>query len=137
MAVESRARKRARPPFGARRLQRVKARLRRTFGLKNLREGQAEVNASVLDGQDTLAIMPTGAGKSPCYPLPALELPGTTVVVSPLISLMKDQVDKRDELGVNASQVNSALTAREAADTLEQHRRFRKEFAATSSRGDA
>jgi ATP-dependent DNA helicase RecQ len=64
--------------------------------------------------------MPTGAGKSLCYQLPALHLPGTTVVVSPLIALMKDQADKLKELGVTACQVNSTFSAREIAESLEQ-----------------
>jgi ATP-dependent DNA helicase RecQ len=69
-------------------------------------------------GRHTLAIMPTGAGKSLCYQLPALHLPGMTLVVSPLISLMKDQVDKLSELGVAVLQVNSAITTQEEADAL-------------------
>ena len=68
---------------------------------------------SVLAGRDTLAIMPSGAGKSLCYQLPALLLPGTTLVVSPLIALMKDQCDKLRELGIAAVQLNSALGADE------------------------
>jgi ATP-dependent DNA helicase RecQ len=67
----------------------LKRSLRRTFGFDQLRPGQAEVIQSVLDRHDTLAIMPTGAGKSLCYQLPALHLKGTTIIVSPLISLMK------------------------------------------------
>ena len=87
--------------------------LRSTFGFDQLRPGQAEVIRSVMDGKDTLAVMPTGAGKSLCYQLPALHLEGTTVIVSPLISLMKDQVDKLQERGLEALQVNSTLTAQE------------------------
>ena len=68
--------------------------LRRRFGLRGLRPGQREVIESVLAGRDTLAIMPSGAGKSLCYQLPTLHRRGTTIVVSPLISLMKDQSDK-------------------------------------------
>jgi ATP-dependent DNA helicase RecQ len=75
---------------------------------------------SVLEGNNTLAIMPTGAGKSLCYQLPSLHLPGTTVVVSPLISLMKDQVDKLEEAGIEAAQLNSALTTEEHEENLEQ-----------------
>ncbi len=85
--------------------------LRRTFGLTELRAGQAEVIDRVLAGRDTLAIMPTGAGKSLCYQLPALHLDGTTVVVSPLISLMKDQAEKLEDAGVAAEQLNSAQSA--------------------------
>ena len=80
-------------PKVTRELTRMRRTLRETFGLDKLRPGQAEVMRSVLEGNNTLAIMPTGAGKSLCYQLPSLHLPGTTVVVSPLISLMKDQVD--------------------------------------------
>jgi ATP-dependent DNA helicase RecQ len=86
----------------------------------------------VLEGHDTLAIMPTGAGKSLCYQLPALELPGTTIVVSPLISLMKDQADKLDDLGVPVSQVNSALTTRETNASMEDIEEDRSEFVFTT-----
>ena len=109
-------------------LARLKRTLRSRFRLQDLRPGQAEVIRSVLAGRDTLAIMPTGSGKSLTYQLPALELPGTTIVVSPLISLMKDQVDKLVELGVAASQVNSALTARETEENLEQIEEDSSEF---------
>jgi ATP-dependent DNA helicase RecQ len=102
--------------------------LRRTFGFRSLREGQEEVIRSVLAGKDTLAIMPTGAGKSLCYQLPGAELPGTTVIVSPLISLMKDQVDKLRELGVDAVQVNSTLTAAEESELLEAIGKEQREF---------
>jgi ATP-dependent DNA helicase RecQ len=93
--------------------------LHKTFGLRSLRPGQEQVIQNVLDGRDTLAIMPTGGGKSLCYQLPALSLPGTTLVVSPLISLMKDQVEKLEEIGVEADQVNSSLGAQEEAEALE------------------
>jgi ATP-dependent DNA helicase RecQ len=99
--------------------------LRNTFGIKQLRPGQQDVIDSVLHGQDTLAIMPTGAGKSLCYQVPALIMSGMTVVVSPLISLMKDQVGKLEEAGVDAAQVNSALNQREqdaALQSIEQSR---------------
>ncbi|HEX7688499.1 MAG TPA: ATP-dependent DNA helicase RecQ [Burkholderiaceae bacterium] len=91
----------------------VRRSLRETFGFTELRDGQRDVIARVLRGEDTLAIMPTGAGKSLCYQLPALHLPGTTIVVSPLISLMKDQAEKLGEAGVAAEQLNSALKASE------------------------
>ncbi len=102
--------------------------LRHTFGFKALREGQEEVIRSILAGRDTLAIMPTGAGKSLCYQLPGAELPGTTVIVSPLISLMKDQVDKLQELGIDAAQVNSTLTSEEESTVLEEIRKEQREF---------
>src|SRR5690349_8997942 len=89
--------------------------LRRTFGLDRLRPGQREVIEAVLDGRDTLAIMPTGAGKSLCYQLPALHLEGMTVIVSPLIALMKDQADKLRELGLDAVELNSTITGRREA----------------------
>src|SRR5688572_18446098 len=107
-------------PKVTRELTRMRRTLRETFGLDKLRPGQAEVMRSVLEGNNTLAIMPTGAGKSLCYQLPSLHLPGTTVVVSPLISLMKDQVDKLEEAGLEAAQLNSALTAEEHQENLEQ-----------------
>jgi ATP-dependent DNA helicase RecQ len=97
---------------------RVRALLRRRFGVESLRPGQREVIDHVLAGRDALAVMPTGAGKSLCYQLPALLLPGTTLVISPLISLMQDQVEKLDEAGVEAAQLNSTLTEREEAETL-------------------
>jgi ATP-dependent DNA helicase RecQ len=102
--------------------------LRRKFGFRTLREGQEEVIRSIVDGRDTLAIMPTGAGKSLCYQLPGTALPGTTIVVSPLLSLMKDQVDKLQELGIDAVQVNSTLTAREESTVLEEIRQEQREF---------
>ncbi|MES2316693.1 MAG: ATP-dependent DNA helicase RecQ [Pseudomonadota bacterium] len=74
---------------------------------------------SVLDGRDTLAIMPTGAGKSLCYQIPARLLDGTTVVVSPLISLMKDQLEKLEALGIRATQVNSSLSREEETQAIE------------------
>ena len=102
--------------------------LRRTFGFRALREGQEEVIRSILAGRDTLAIMPTGAGKSLCYQLPGAELPGTTVIVSPLISLMKDQVDKLREIGIDAVQVNSTLSTGEESEVLEEIEKEQREF---------
>src|SRR5687768_11954838 len=67
--------------------------LERHFGFSRFREGQADVIEAVLAGQDVIVVMPTGGGKSLCYQLPALLFPGVTLVVSPLIALMKDQVD--------------------------------------------
>jgi len=94
--------------------------LRDTFGFDELRSGQHDVITRVLAGRPTLAIMPTGAGKSLCYQLPALHLDGTTVVVSPLISLMKDQAGKLEEAGVAAEQLNSAVKASEQDASMER-----------------
>ena len=106
--------------------------LRRTFKLDRLRPGQREVIQAVLEGRDTLAIMPTGAGKSLCYQLPALHLDGMTIVVSPLIALMKDQVDKLRELGLDAVEVNSSVTGRRKAAAMERIEGERSEFVFTT-----
>jgi ATP-dependent DNA helicase RecQ len=92
--------------------------LRTIFGVERLRDGQQQVIDSVLDGKDTLAIMPTGSGKSLCYQIPARMLEGTTVVVSPLISLMKDQLEKLESVGIRAAQVNSTLNREEEEAAL-------------------
>ncbi len=83
--------------------------LRRVFGHESFREGQADLVNAVLHGHDVLAVMPTGAGKSLGYQLPAIVLPGTTIVVSPLISLMKDQVDELKRRGVAAAALHSMV----------------------------
>ncbi|MCE9575870.1 MAG: ATP-dependent DNA helicase [Deltaproteobacteria bacterium] len=83
------------------------------FGIRAFRPGQALAIRNVVAGIDTLAIMPTGAGKSLCYQLPALELDGVTLVVSPLIALMKDQHDKLDLLGIEVLRLDSTLTPRD------------------------
>lgn len=106
--------------------------LKNTFGFSRLREGQDEVIRSVLAHRNTLAIMPTGAGKSLCYQLPALHLPGVTIVVSPLISLIKDQADKLAELDVCAVQVNSSLSVEEERDALRKIAERRAEFVFTT-----
>ncbi|HEX2187246.1 MAG TPA: ATP-dependent DNA helicase RecQ [Longimicrobiaceae bacterium] len=87
--------------------------LRSSFGLEDFRPGQEQVIRAVLEGRDAITVMPTGAGKSLIYQLPALHLPGLTLVVSPLIALMKDQTDKLEELGVDALTINSGLTQRQ------------------------
>jgi ATP-dependent DNA helicase RecQ len=92
--------------------------LNTVFGIEQLRDGQQRVIDSVLDGKDTLAIMPTGSGKSLCYQIPARILEGMTIVVSPLISLMKDQLEKLDAMGIRAVQVNSSLHADEEREAL-------------------
>jgi ATP-dependent DNA helicase RecQ len=106
--------------------------MRDTFGLEKFRPGQEDVIRSVMEGRDTLVILSTGAGKSLCYQLPALHLKGTTVIVSPLIALMKDQVGKLRELGLDAAEVNSALTSREADQAIEQIAQERSEFVFTT-----
>ncbi|HKS27435.1 MAG TPA: ATP-dependent DNA helicase RecQ [Pyrinomonadaceae bacterium] len=110
----------------------MKRTLADVFGLEAFRPGQAEVIRSVLEGRNTLAIMPTGAGKSLCYQLPALHLPGTTIIISPLISLMKDQVDKLEGAGLDAAQLNSALTTSEHEENLSQIEENRSEFVFTT-----
>lgn len=80
------------------------------FGYKSFREAQEQIIDSILAGRDCLGVMPTGAGKSICFQVPALMLEGTTVVVSPLISLMKDQAQALNENGINAACINSSMT---------------------------
>jgi ATP-dependent DNA helicase RecQ len=99
-----------------------------TFGIDHLRPGQREVIETVLQHRDTLAIMPTGAGKSLCYQLPALQLPGNTVVVSPLISLMKDQAEKLNDAGIDAAQFNSTLSNTEESQALHRVVQAEHEF---------
>ncbi|MBY5982181.1 DNA helicase RecQ [Ferrimonas balearica] len=92
--------------------------LQQVFGFRAFRPGQDEVVAQALAGRDCLVIMPTGGGKSLCYQLPALVLPGLTVVISPLISLMKDQVDALRESGVAAAALNSSLERHEVVELM-------------------
>src|SRR4051812_22450354 len=94
----------------------ARALLRARFGYESFRLGQERAIEAVFGGRDTLVIMPTGGGKSLCFQVPALLLPGLTVVVSPLISLMKDQVDALTARGLPAAFVNSTLTAAQAND---------------------
>ena len=85
--------------------------LKQYYGYDHFREGQIPVIKAVLGGRDVLGIMPTGAGKSVCYQVPALMMEGITIVISPLISLMKDQVGTLNQMGVHAAFLNSSLTA--------------------------
>ena len=89
------------------------------FGIDSFRPGQLDVIQAVMDGEDCLCIMPTGGGKSLCYQLPAIVRDGVTLVVSPLIALMKDQVDSLLELGIPATYINSALQPAEQFERLE------------------
>ena len=97
--------------------------LRSHFGYEDFRPGQAQAVESVLQGNDTLVVLPTGGGKSICYQVPALMLPKLTVVISPLISLMKDQVDALERRGLPATFVNSTLTASQVGERLSRVRR--------------
>jgi ATP-dependent DNA helicase RecQ len=87
----------------------IDAILERHFGFRSFRPHQREIVESLLDGRDVVALLPTGGGKSLCYQLPAIARDGLTVVVSPLIALMKDQVDSLEQLGVAATFLNSSL----------------------------
>lgn len=92
--------------------------LKAVFGYDSFRPGQEAVINAVLEGRDILAVMPTGAGKSLCYQVPAMLLSGITLVISPLISLMQDQVKALNEAGVNAAFINSSLSEKELNDTF-------------------
>ena len=93
--------------------------LSQVFGYRTFRAGQRDVVEQVLQGQDALVLMPTGGGKSLCYQIPALLLPGLTIVVSPLISLMRDQVDALQAVGVSAALLNSSLPQEQQLATLQ------------------
>ena len=97
--------------------------LKNIFGFTSFRANQEAIVTAVLSGNDVFAVMPTGGGKSLCYQLPALLLDGVCLVVSPLISLMKDQVDHALSVGIKAGYLNSSLPARQRTE-VEQ--RFRK-----------
>ncbi|MBQ8618015.1 MAG: DNA helicase RecQ [Clostridia bacterium] len=104
-------------------LQLAKKTLSDVFGYESFRPGQESVVSTILSGRDVMAVMPTGAGKSLCYQIPALVLPGITLVVSPLISLMRDQVSALLQNGVRAAYLNSSLTSRQYMLALDNARR--------------
>ncbi|HAF12239.1 MAG TPA: recombinase RecQ, partial [Blastocatellia bacterium] len=97
--------------------------LREHFGFADFREGQREVIAAILEGKDAVVVMPTGSGKSLCYQLPAMMFGGATVVVSPLIALMKDQVDALRARDLPATFINSSIAEREQWSRIDALRR--------------
>lgn len=98
--------------------EKITSNLKKYFGFDFFREGQREIIEKILEGRDVLGVLPTGGGKSICYQLPALMKDGITLVISPLISLMKDQVDALREDGIEASFINSSLDFETYIDTL-------------------
>ncbi|MCK5700933.1 MAG: DEAD/DEAH box helicase, partial [Cyclobacteriaceae bacterium] len=94
-------------------MDKLRNKLKEVFGFSQFRGNQETVIRHIMDGKNTFVIMPTGAGKSLCYQLPALLKEGTAIVISPLIALMKNQVDQLNAFGVNAKFLNSTLTKRE------------------------
>lgn len=101
-------------------LQQAQKLLKQYYGYSSFRNGQEDIIHSVLAGNDVLGIMPTGGGKSICYQIPALLLPGTTLVISPLISLMKDQIDTLDSMGIPATFINSSLSYPEVENRIQK-----------------
>jgi ATP-dependent DNA helicase RecQ len=99
----------------------VRAALGERFGHRDFRHGQERIVEAVMSGEDVLAVMPTGSGKSLCYQLPAVLLPGTTLVVSPLISLMKDQVDELTRRGIRSAALHSLLSAPARREVMAAH----------------
>ena len=97
----------------------LKEKVREHYGFRQFRPGQQRAVQAAMQGRDTIVIMPTGSGKSLCFQLPALALKGTTLVVSPLIALMKDQTDALVERGISAIAVHSALTAGEVIGAVD------------------
>ncbi len=101
----------------------AKLALQKYFGFREFLDGQETVMANILSGRDTMVIMPTGGGKSLCYQLPAMVMDGVTVVVSPLIALMKDQVDALERRGIPATVINSSISLGEQQERINALRR--------------
>ncbi|MGH4051528.1 MAG: DNA helicase RecQ [Clostridium sp.] len=101
-------------------LREAQEKLKKYYGYDDFRKGQENVIESIISGNDTFAVMPTGAGKSVCYQIPALMLEGVTLVISPLISLMKDQVDTLNSIGIAATYINSSLSINEVNDRIDK-----------------
>ncbi|MCL2859844.1 MAG: DNA helicase RecQ [Oscillospiraceae bacterium] len=104
-------------------MQEAKVILKKYYGYEQFREGQEVIIEEILKGNDCLGIMPTGAGKSICYQIPAILSDGVTIVISPLISLMKDQVDSLASLGVNVAFINSSLTYNQCMLVMDKAKR--------------
>ena len=96
--------------------------LKQYFGYDSFRDGQAFLVDSILDGKDVVGVMPTGAGKSICFQVPAMMFEGITLVISPLISLMKDQVNTLNQVGIKAAYLNSSLTSSQYNKVLQNAR---------------
>ena len=96
--------------------------LNKYYGYNSFRKGQYEIINNILSGRDSFCILPTGGGKSICYQIPALLFKGVTIVISPLIALMKDQVDNLNSIGINAKYINSAQSLENIDETMEQCR---------------
>ncbi len=96
-------------------MKKIETTLKKTFGFKKFRPHQKDIISELLQGRDVFASLPTGGGKSICYQLPALHFEGITIVLSPLVALMKDQVDGANESGIGAYCLNSSLSAKETA----------------------
>jgi ATP-dependent DNA helicase RecQ len=103
-------------------MEKARSFMERAFGFRRFRPGQEEILESVLDHSDTLAIMPTGGGKSLCYQVPAFIRPGITLVISPLIALMKDQVDTLRVLDLPVTAIHSLMGLKQQEEALEDIR---------------
>src|SRR6056297_2801193 len=100
-------------------IENIEGILKKYYGYNTFRKGQKKVIERILAGRDTAAVMPTGSGKSLCYQIPALIFEGLTIVISPLISLMKDQGDALKEMGIKASYINSSISSKEMKKRLD------------------